>query len=82
MTTAKQIARQFNGDGVCMIDAEGTDLDTACIEAGACRVDGEDGARYVFDDYSTITIFGDYWDLGYPGCFCWPSEGHRSRCAA
>lgn len=37
--------------------------------------------RYALSDGSTILDAGGYlWGIGYGGCFCWRSEGHKNDC--
>ena len=78
-TTAEKISEKFSNDGQCFTNAAGEELDDVC-EAHT-RPDYRDGYgtdtyRYTFDDGSVITIAGDGWDLGYPGCYCWQGVGH------
>lgn len=63
------------------------ELDTACRGADGTRARQEsDNAtrwtRYTVPDGSVLTMSGDSWDLGYPGCFCWQGVGHDAVCTA
>ena len=42
--------------------------------------DRDEVVRWTFADGSVITIAGDGWDFGYPGCYCWEGAGHTDEC--
>jgi hypothetical protein len=78
---AEQMADRFNDDGECFEDANGTNLSTACRDAGAVSEHpGDDVHRYTFPDDSAIIAAGGVWDIGYVDCFCWQGMGHDDDC--
>jgi len=82
-TTAERISRRFKDDGLRFRDPDGAQLEDVCREAGGRRdrEDESDSTRYTFADGSVLTLTGEVWDLGFPGCFCWQGGGHTDECA-
>jgi hypothetical protein len=52
-------------------------FDDLIAQYGGASVAWRDGVRtgdvysLAFSDGSVITVAGDAWGLGFPGCFCW-----------
>lgn len=56
-----------------------------CAVRASAIVRSSEGIRYAFKDNSVITFRFDgnhnSWDLGFPNCFCYRSDGHRPDCS-
>lgn len=74
LTTAQQIAAQFNNDGQNFTDAAGAFLLTVLREA--CLSTGTKGSteRFEFADESALLVSGDVWDLESDNVF------YRMKC--
>ena len=80
MTTAERISARYGDDGQCWVDGDNVTIDDACAAERGVTIDERPGTsgtvRYTFSDGSVLTIAGDGWDLGFPGCYCWQGAGH------
>jgi len=81
MSKAKNIAKQFNNDGLKLY-VTGVSIDAVCDYHKQLKVADGDKTRYIFSDNSVITVAWSYqdvsyrWDIGYLDCFCFQSAGH------
>jgi hypothetical protein len=82
LTIAQRISTALNGDGQQWRTrpTDGGDsltIDDLIAQYGGASVAWRDGVRtgdvysLAFSDGSVITVAGDAWDFGFPGCFCW-----------
>lgn len=87
MTSAQVISAFFNDDGQRWCTENGVRMHE-CIEHHGGVLTWRDGwrtgdtVRADFPDGSCITMAGDAWDIGFPGCFCWAGCGHDESCEA
>jgi hypothetical protein len=90
-TTALAVSAMFGHSGDRFQTYAGVTLHRACVERGAFvsesrRYGTHARTRYLFPDRSAITVVAEFlpsggerirwWDLGFPGCYCWDTEGH------
>lgn len=81
MTTAELISSMFGDNGQCF-KTKNKDFITECKRLAKYieyQVGGD--MRFIFYDFSVITIIGSFWDIGYRDCWCWQNEnGHTNDC--
>lgn len=80
MNTAKQVAALLGNDGSRFAAKDGRDLHELCQAHGARVRATENLDRFQFPDGSAIVANGTAWDLSFPDCNCWQSEGHDEHC--
>lgn len=79
MTTAQQIAAQFNNDGQCWTNCANESLGDVADRHAHDKTGHGSAIKYIFTDGSILIDDGDAWDFGIEGadCFCWKSAGHH-----
>ena len=80
-TTAELVGEQLGDDGETFVTIMGVRLldPERCYGGETVHWRG-DSHRHTYKDGSVITVAGDYWDYGFPGCFCWQGAGHNEDC--
>lgn len=87
-TIAEQVSARFDNDGSQFLDKDGHALEDVVGELSILMVYGDGYAhvsdfcrRHHFLDGSVIVVWGDVWDVGFDGCWCGQTEGHKEHCS-
>lgn len=87
-TIASALAALVGGDGTVWTTSDGRDFAGLLDEECSWKEHQGDPSmssvvtRYDFLDGSSIVTNPEFWDFGFPGCFCSSGVGHSDECVS